>query len=182
MPASSQFATEIGRKQIPLTPLGEAVQQQWQQAPAIQGIHVNCLTVHACVCMPDHFHGVIEVLEPMAWSLGDIIQAFMAACTRWWQEQQGQPSSTNRPISVDWQNPDIPARLHEKALVHHNEGAFVRSLSLKQRKEYYALVGRSRRPPFDSNYDDTVCLDERHRQAMIAYVNDNPRRALLRSM
>lgn len=52
--------------------------------------------------MPDHFHGVIEVLEPMAWSLGDIIQAFKAACTRWWQEQQGQPSSTNQPISVDW--------------------------------------------------------------------------------
>lgn len=55
-------------------------------------------------------------------------------------------------------------------------------MSKKQRQEYYALVGRNQQPLFDDNYDDTVCLDERHRQAMIAYVHDNPRRALLRRL
>ena len=55
-------------------------------------------------------------------------------------------------------------------------------MSKKQRQEYYTFVGRQQRPLFDDNYDDTVCLDERHRQAMIAYVNDNPRRALLRRL
>jgi len=53
-------------------------------------------------------------------------------------------------------------------------------VSKKQRQEYYALVERKQQPLFDDNYDDTVCMDERHRKAMIAYVIDNPRRALLR--
>lgn len=48
--------------------------------------------------------------------------------------------------------------------------------------EYYALVQRQYRPLFDDNYDDTVCLDDRHREAMIAYVHDNPRRAILRRL
>ncbi len=180
-PLLSSFAAVLGREErlVP-TPLGEAVLHAWQQPPAIQATHGNRVEVHAAVCMPDHFHGVIEVLEPMPWSLGDIIQAFKATCTARWQAMQGLPSSSNRPISVDCQRPDAPAWLREKALVHHSEGALVRSLSHRQRQEYYALVGRSQRPLFDDNYDDTVCLDERHRTAMIAYVDDNPRRALLR--
>jgi hypothetical protein len=55
-------------------------------------------------------------------------------------------------------------------------------MSKKQRQEYYTFVGRQQRPLFDDNYDDTVCLDERHREAMIAYVHDNPRRAMLRRL
>jgi hypothetical protein len=75
-----------------------------------------------------------------------------------------------------------PDWLRQKAALHGSEGALVRSLSKKQRQEYYAFVGRRQRPLFDDNYDDTVCLDERHRQAMIAYVHDNPRRALLQHL
>lgn len=181
-PLLSRFVTEFGRENIALTPLGEAVQQAWQKTPSIQATHGNHVAVHACVCMPDHFHGVIEVLEPMQWNLGDIVQAFKAYCTSYWQGQQGLPSSTNRPIPVDCQNPACPTWLREKALNHYNEGSLIRSLSHKQRQEYYAFVGRNQRPLFDDNYDDTICLDERHRQAMIAYVNDNPRRAILRRL
>ncbi|MBR1549756.1 MAG: hypothetical protein IJ634_03880 [Bacteroidales bacterium] len=179
-PLLAGFTTELGRERIVLTHLGEAVQQAWQQTPAIQATNGNRVAVHASVCMPDHFHGVIEVLEPMSWSLGDIIQAFKSSCTARWQTMVGLPSSTNRPISVDCQSPDCPAWLRAKALDHYTEGSLIRSLSYKQRQEYYAFVGRTRRPLFDDNYDDTICLDERHRRAMIAYVDDNLRRALLR--
>ena len=165
-----------------LTPLGEVVEQAWQNTPEVQANHGNRVVVHACVCMPDHFHGVIEVLEPMEWSLGDIIQAFKAVCTSQWQRQQGLAASSCRPISVDVSRPGVPAWLREKAMCHDNEGSLIRSLSKKQRQEYYALVGRSQQPLFDDNYDDTVCLNDRHREAMIAYVHDNPRRALLRKM
>ena len=167
---------------IALTPLGEAVQEAWLQIPVRQSAHGNKVVVHACVCMPDHFHGVIEVQEPMQWSLGDIIQAFKAFCTSRWLQQQGFPCSTNRPISVDCISSGAPAWLREKAALHDNEGALVRSMSKKQRQEYYTFLGRQQRPLFDDNYDDTVCLDERHRQAMIAYVHDNPRRARLRQL
>ncbi len=53
-------------------------------------------------------------------------------------------------------------------------------LSKRQRQEYYSLVRREQRPLFDENYDDTVCIDQRHFKAMVAYVHDNPRRAILR--
>ena len=169
-----------GGNALMLTPLGEAVERTWLRIPEAQAAHSNSVQVHACVCMPDHFHGVIEVLEPMEWSLGDIIQAFKAACTSQWQRQQGLGASVNRPISVDLKGAGVPGWLREKAMRHDNEGALIRSMSKKQRQEYYALIGRDQQPLFDENYDDTVCLDERHRKAMIAYVYDNPRRALLR--
>ena len=184
----SHLATDVGhnklagRECLVLTPLGEAIQKAWQQIPVLQSSYGNHVVVHACVCMPDHFHGVIEVLEPMSWSLGDIIQAFKAFCTSCWQQGLGLPSSVNRPISADCMSDGAPAWLRQKAALHSSEGALVRSLSKKQRQEYYTFVGRQQRPLFDDNYDDTVCLDDRHRQAMIAYVHDNPRRALLRRL
>lgn len=174
--------TNLGRNSLALTPLGKAVEEAWQQTPAIQATHGNRVAVHASVCMPDHFHGVIEVLEPMEWSLGDIIQAFKSACTSKWQQQQGLPSSTNRPILADCKGEKAPLWLQEKAAKHNDEASLLRILSKKQRREYYSFVGRGQRPLFDENYDDTVCLDDRHRRAMIAYVNDNPRRAILRRM
>ena len=172
---------DAAHPEVRLSPVGEMVRQAWEQAPEKQAAHGNHVAVHACVCMPDHFHGVIEVLEPMQWSLGDIIQAFKASCTSRWQ-QQSLPASTNRPISVDCTRPEAPAWLREKALYHSSEGSLIRSLSKKQRKEYYALVQRQYRPLYDDNYDDTICLDGRHREAMIAYVHDNPRRAIVRRL
>jgi hypothetical protein len=130
--------------------------------------------------MPDHFHGVIEVKEPMEWSLGDIIQGMKTACTQRWWQMNGVPASTNRPNSVDCNNANIPKWLREKAAIYRSDGELIRHLSKKQRQQYYALVPRQHRPLFDDNYDDTVCLDDRHREAMIAYVHDNPRRALVR--
>lgn len=180
--AGAEREALIGRNALTLTPLGEVVEQTWMRIPEAQAVHGNIVAVHACVCMPDHFHGVIEVLEPMEWSLGDIIQAFKAVCTSQWQRQQGLAASVERPISVDLRKDGVPGWLREKAARFDNEGALIRNLSKKQRQEYYALVGRVQQPLFDDNYDDTVCLDERHRRAMIAYVHDNPRRALLRRM
>ncbi len=181
-PLLSHLATEKGHEGLKLTPLGEAVQEAWQQTPEKQAKHGNHVAVHASVCMPDHFHGVIEVLQPMQWSLGDIIQAFKATCTSSWQRLSGLPSSVERPISDVCRSVEAPLWLREKAAVMDNEGALVRSLSKKQRVEYYALVGRSQKPLFDDNYDDTVCMDNRHREAMIAYVNDNQRRAIVRRL
>ena len=178
--ASHNPVAVLGHETLSLTPLGKEIQQAWQQTPVIQATHGNQVTVHACVCMPDHFHGVIEALEPMTWNLGDIIQAFKAFCTSRWQQLQGLPPSTSRLISVATIGNNAPAWLLQKIRDHPDEGSLIRHLSKKQRQEYYALVSRQQQPLFDDNYDDTICLDNRHREAMIAYVNDNPRRALLR--
>ena len=175
-----QLGKDVSHPDVTLSPLGKVVKQTWESIPEKQVTHGNRVAVHACICMPDHFHGVIEVLDPMQWSLGDIIQAFKAACTSHWQQQHGQGPSSNRPISVDCSSPQAPAWLREKARHHDNEGSLIRALSKRQRQEYYAMASREQRPLFDDNYDDTVCIDLRHRKAMIAYVHDNPRRAILR--
>ena len=179
-PLLASFTSEGGCEKLVPTALGEELLRFWGETSERQAVHGNRVVTHACVCMPDHFHGVIEVLEPMQWNLGDIMQGLKAACTRQWWQMQGMAASNDRPNSVDLGNPNIPDWLRAKAAIHLTEGALVRHLSKKQRQEYYALVGRERRPLFDDNYDDTVCIDERHRAAMIAYVQDNPRRALLR--
>ena len=181
-PLLSRLGSDVKHSEVILSPLGEVVRQEWNTIPEKQATHGNDVAVHACVCMPDHFHGVIEVREHMQWSLGDIMQAFKAACTSRWQQQQGHDHSYNRPISVDCYSEQAPLWLHEKASHHLNEGSLIRSLSKRQRQQYYALIGREHRPLFDDNYDDTVCLDERHLEAMIAYVHDNPRRAILRRL
>ncbi len=111
----SEFVTDVGLKDMKgrnllvLTPIGEAIQKAWQQIPDRQSAHGNQVVVHACVCMPDHFHGVIEVLEPMSWSLGDIIQAFKAFCTSCFQQGLGLATSINRPISAECMSDGAPA-------------------------------------------------------------------------
>ena len=177
-PLLGRLGNDSQHPEVQLSPLGEVAQQTWERIPEKQANHGNKVVVHACVCMPDHFHGVIEVLESMQWRLGDILQAFKAVCTSRWQSAQGLLRSVNQPISADCK--EAPEWLREKALKYDSEGELIRHLSKKQRQEYYALVGREHRPLFDDNYDDTVCLNDRHREAMIAYVRDNPRRAILR--
>lgn len=179
-PLLGSLAGDAAHPEVLLSPLGEEVRKAWEQTSARQAEHGNNVVVHACVCMPDHFHGVIEVLEPMQWCLGDIMQAFKAVCTSRWQRSQGLPQAVSRPLSDIINSPTAPAWLRMKAQKYSNESELIRNLSKYRRQEYYALVGRAHRPLFDDNYDDTVCIDRRHFEAMVAYVKDNPRRAIMR--
>ena len=80
-PLLGRLGSDAQHPEVQLSPLGEVAKQTWERIPEKQANHGNKVLVHACVCMPDHFHGVIEVLEPMEWSLGDIMQAFKSVCT-----------------------------------------------------------------------------------------------------
>lgn len=181
-PLLGRLGNDVKHPEVVLSPLGKAVKDAWNSIPEKQMAHGNRVAVPASVCMPDHFHGVIEVLEPMQWSLGDIMQTFKAACTSCRHQQMGLGDSCNRPISADCYGPKAQEWLREKAARHASEGSLIRDLSKRQRQEYYTLVHKKLQPLFDDNYDDTVCIDERHREAMIAYVHDNPRRAILRRL
>ena len=57
---------------VELTEVGRAVEDCWAQIPEIQARHGRKVRIHAAVCMPDHFHGVIEVLEKMDRSVGEV--------------------------------------------------------------------------------------------------------------
>ena len=88
----SHFVTDFGREhptsgrkqtRLALTPLGEAVQETWLQIPAHQSAHGNNVVVHACVCMPDHFHGILYVRDtlPADYALGKIVAAWKSSCS-----------------------------------------------------------------------------------------------------
>ncbi|MBQ3961370.1 MAG: hypothetical protein II683_06225, partial [Muribaculaceae bacterium] len=79
-PLLGRLGNDVKHPEVVLSPLGKAVKEAWNSIPEKQMAHGNRVAVPASVCMPDHFHGVIEVLEPMQWSLGDIMQTFKAAC------------------------------------------------------------------------------------------------------
>lgn len=147
---------------VVLTEMGQFLQNQWQKTVELQAKRGNHIQLHAQICMPDHWHGVIEVEERMDVSLGYIIQLFKAACTSRWRKLTGykEPPSTAYRI---------------------------RHGSREKRREIYATLPRHQRPLFDDDYDDTICFarsidaaeHERHKAAMIHYVNDNPRRAIV---
>ncbi len=120
--------------------------------------------------MPDHFHGVLIVDERMPRHLGEIIRSFKIACT-----QAKRASAKNEQPSMvahfgEEGNDYAEATFMGKKLSH---------LSPLQRERYYE-ENPAELPLFDANYDDSIAIDERQVEAMVHYVLDNPRRAILR--
>ncbi len=108
--------------------------------------------------MPDHFHGILRVDEPMQESMGGIVRDFKAACTKEYRR-------VYQPRLAD----DLMSEEAREKLAH---------MSHKQREEYYESIGAE--PLFDDSYDDTICYRKGQLENIIRYVQDNPRRAVLR--
>lgn len=183
--------------------IGKAVLKCWEEIPARQYRHGRKVAVHAAVCMPDHFHGVIEVLEPMDVSLGEVIRGFKAGCTMAWRSLQ-QPSmaidtapsasaSSEAPLAVSSSSPiALPAVSSSSPISqpYLAERELLKRLSKKQRAAYYAQHPEAMQPLWDDNYDDTICINDpltggysqRHLSAMLNYIADNPRRAIMRHL
>ena len=80
---------DVRHPSVCLSSLGSAVMDEWRKTAAIQASKGRKITLHAAVCMPDHFHGVIEVGERMDVSIGNIILFFKGACTSRWRDLTG---------------------------------------------------------------------------------------------
>lgn len=143
---------------VELTAVGRIVEEEWAKTAAIQGQKGRAIETRSQVCMPDHWHGVIVVKERMDKSLGYIIQCFKSACTARWR----------REVTGFVAEPSLA-----RQLAH---------MSKEKRRAFYATRPLIERPLFDDDYDDTICMDEEHLKRMVAYVDDNPRRAILRRL
>ena len=131
---------------VVLTEIGKAVRDCWARIPEIQARHGRKVRIHAAVCMPDHFHGVIEVLAPMDRSVGEVICGFKIGCTKAWREINGAVSQPSTADFATCQRPYMAVDLHR--------------LSHRQRAEYYAAHPEAAQPLWDDNYDDTICLTD----------------------
>ena len=147
---------------VVLTEIGKAVEEEWEKTPVIQQARGNDLTLVAQVCMPDHWHGVVQVNKPMNKSLGHIIQYVKSSCTARWRKITG-------------------------SVLDSSSSQAIRGMSEQQRQLYYSSLPLEQQPLWDDDYDDTICLtdangnpDARHFSAMTRYVEDNPRRAVIR--
>lgn len=83
------FGTLIGNSVeeafIVYSPLGEFVDKTFRNLPDFyrqKGIKISILAV---MVMPDHLHGVIQVMEPMTKSIGEIVRSFKSTCTSWFK-------------------------------------------------------------------------------------------------
>ena len=193
---------------VDLTPLGRAVEEEWEKIPDAELLHGRHLRILGKVAMPDHFHGVLFVEERMDVSVGEVIWGFKTACTKRWRAITGvdtpssqpttagdtntpptaigtppatstPPSATTPPATSTPPTMDPPVSVSQPSLAATPPDPH--RMSRAQRARYYASLPRNQQPLFDDNYDDSVLYAPNQLEAMLAYVHDNPRRAILKA-
>lgn len=192
-PLFGKLNDNIKEPTVELSEIGRAVMDCWAQIPHFQSRKNRQVNVLNAICMPDHFHGVIEISERMDTSLGEVICGFKSGCTKEWRriiaQQPYTATGKEAPASTALPAAALPAASSDKPYMAC-QNPDIHRMSKKQRAEYYAQRPREERPLFDDNYDDTICFPadveisehERHLAAMLHYVDDNARRAIIRRL
>lgn len=144
---------------VVLSPLGEAVRKEWfaipQHYPQIEAMRL-------CI-MPDHIHGILFVHERIERHLGHVINGFKTGIRRAARElgiiTEAQPLPTA---------PQSPSVLYAEALPQPS--------SPQPRSPKHPPVGTLWEP----GYNDRILLKQGQLQRWLAYLDDNPRRLLLK--
>ena len=149
---------------IVLSPLGERVKACWLDIPA----HYPEVSVIKLCIMPDHIHGVLFVKESMPHHLGTIINGFKSG-TRKAARELGvitatatatatvSPSTQPAPVRYTEASPQSPLPQSTTPHPHHALGVL-----------------------WEQGYNDRILLQEGQLQRMLNYLDDNPRRLLLK--
>lgn len=175
---------DLQQPAVLLNDVGRGVLRCWEEIPERQAKHGRQVVVHTAICMPDHFHGVIEVVEKMDVSLGEVIRGFKAGCTMAWRAAE---RAKQRPSMVVESRAGIGAggaagvgagseagvgadtgaatmALPQTAALPYldelQEREMLKRMSKKQRAAYYAAHPEAQQPLWDDNYDDTICLSD----------------------
>lgn len=109
---------------ISLSTFGKAVAEMFRGIPAHQSPKGCKLRVLALRVMPDHLHGVIQVLEPMPKSIGEVIRSYKSACTALYKKEFLSDDTFGRIFSERksiWEH--IASGYHERIL--HCEGQWI---------------------------------------------------------
>lgn len=152
-----------GQNLVELSEVGKAVEREWWKLSAEYQKRGMDIRIIAGIVMPDHFHGVIYAAEELPQSIGHVIAAFKARCT------QAYVRAINGAKMEPEQEVTRP---------------YLHNMSRAQRATYYETLRAGgnvvQTPLFEDNYDDTILMHKGQLQAMIDYVHDNPRRAIIR--
>ena len=202
---------DIQHPGVVLSPLGLAVQEEWDRIPNVAREKGRRIRVLAKVTMPDHFHGVIFVEERMDVSVGMIIRGFKAVCTQRWRAlmaaeclprtadegdkaagsignwaaaDEGDKAAADKSGAGPCCNvqPLSAGSTPMPPMPNHATEPDTHRMSRAQRARYYDTLPREKQPLFDDNYDESRLWSRGQLDAMLGYVYDNPRRAILKAM
>lgn len=145
---------------VTLSPLGERVRACWQ---AISHHYPQIEVMRLCI-MPDHIHGILFVHERLERHLGHVINGFKAGTRKAARElgiiaeAMPQPTQPTTPFSKAAYPVPYAEVLPQPNKVKH------------------AAIGTLWEPGFN----DRILLHRGQLQRMLAYLDDNPRRLLIK--
>ena len=137
---------------IELSPLGQRVSDEWWAASQ----HHPEVRVLALQMMPDHLHGILFVQEQMEKPLGMLLRGFKQSCNRHYRELVLGIAPVSSVALSTQQTRQAPAKRDR-----HNED-------------------RSHGMLFARGYNDKLLLREGQLETWVRYLNDNPRRLLMK--
>ena len=166
------------RAHIRPSQLSREVLRCWEAIPAIQRdlaaqkslrTHATChreIELLGCQLMPDHFHGIIFIQQPMDIPLGQVIRGFMMGCT---QAYHTMLKSAYLPTT---QHPGYRSTVG----IHTDiRSAYLPTTHTDIRSAYLPTS-----PLWEKGFHDRPLTRKGQLQTMIAYLHDNPRRLFVR--
>ena len=169
-PLLGELAGKLERKDGPdrphvvLSPFGEKVKTCWL---SIQQYHPQIETMKLCI-MPDHIHGILFVHEKIECHLGHVINGFKAGTRKAARElgiiTAAIPQPTEQPQKQSPIPPSISPVSYAEAMPQPNKSS---------KHPSHGIL-------WEPGYNDRLLLKKNQLAHMLAYLDDNPRRLLLK--
>lgn len=158
------FGEVTGSSETPavrLSPLGECVAKNW----SLIADHYPQIRLIKLQMMPDHLHGILFVTDTLRRPLGQVISGFKAGCNKDYRRLilDAAPSSPSSPFPPS--APSVPS---------------VVALPQQTKRPPRSAYNRKRGLLFASGYNDKVLLRHGQLKAWLHYLDDNPRRLLMK--
>ena len=170
--------------------LGEYVDKTFRGLPDFYAKKGVLLKVLAVRIMPEHMHGVIQVLEPMPKSIGEVVRSFKSACTSWYKREVGsEEGGCEGSKGSCGKN---ATEVHKLATEGQKAGGEVQKTGrevqklgeeLEERLVHFGRIFAERGSIWEympAGYHERILHCEGQLDRMIRYVKDNPRRLWLK--
>lgn len=166
---------------VVLSPLGERVKEEWF---GITRYYHQIEVIRLCI-MPDHIHGVLFVHEKLPRHLGHVINGFKAGTRRAARElgiiPDAKPAITEAKPQPTKPTPS-PSLPSSQATTSLSSPQVLYAEALPQ--SHPQQNQGPKHPPhgtlWEPGYNDRILFFKGQLQRMLAYLDDNPRRLLLK--
>ncbi|MCR5678829.1 MAG: transposase [Prevotella sp.] len=156
---------------VVLSAFGEKVRDCWESIPQ----HYPLVEVMRLCIMPDHIHGLLFVHEKMEKHLGDVVKGFKAG-THAAARELGV-------ITATMLQPTRQNRTNSKgASTQVRYAATSLQLSTAVPPSPYTAAARAHGSLWETGYNDRILTGKGQLQRMFDYMDDNPRRLLVKRL